>query len=64
MKFSIYLNRRVFVMGCAYAAMQTTLLPYEGHIKSLNKTGTSIFVLLFVLCFEGQPFMDFNHFPL
>ena len=25
------------------------------HMKSLNETGTPIFILLFVQCFQGQP---------
>ena len=38
--------------GGAYAAYQTTVL----HIRRLNQTKSSIFVILCVLCFQRKPF--------
>ena len=39
----------------AYAALQPTVL----HMKRLNQSGSPIFVILFVLCFQRKSFLTF-----
>ena len=67
-KFSIYLNRRVFVIGSlnhsSILEIRLLLKPVEMgrlqpcklhscHMKGLNETDTPIFVLFCVICFQG-----------
>ena len=53
-KFSVFLNRHVFIM-IFYLTSQTTVL----HMKSLNQTESPIFVILCVICFQRQSFLAF-----
>ena len=61
-KFSVYLNRHVFVMclpsasgvyGPAKIEVKIPRQLYCSYMMSLNKTQTLRFALLCVLCFEG-----------